>query len=142
MVRFRGFPDNSDSKIFRDSMRDKLVRLVRGSPSSRVTAVIGKPRRYPPVDFAVPITAINRSPDHPIGPPPGGVPFVAIRPHSSPGDITMYPHFLVGIGGDCRHSRSDDTRVAQPGVPDKPGFGLLGWRRSRLCASGFPITAT
>src|SRR5258708_33316777 len=57
-------------------MRDKLVR---GSPSSRVTAVIGKPRRYPPVDFAVPITAINRSPDHPIGPPRGGhsSPFVA-----------------------------------------------------------------
>src|SRR5258708_17005254 len=26
----------------------------------------------PPVDFAVPITAINRSPDRPVGPPPPG----------------------------------------------------------------------
>jgi len=26
-----------------------------------------------------------------------------------------------------------NARGAQPGVPGKPGFGLLGWRRPRLC---------
>src|SRR5258708_3317936 len=52
-------------------------------------AVIARHRRHrrhrktkevpPPVDFAVPITAINRSPDHPIVPPGGrhSSPFVA-----------------------------------------------------------------
>ena len=48
----------------------------------------------------VPITAITRSPDHPIGTPGG--PFITIRPHSSPGDIPMCLHFWVATP-DYRH---------------------------------------
>src|SRR5260370_10922454 len=34
----------------------------------------------------------------------------------------------------ARGFQAHKNLVAQPGVPSKPGFGLLGWRRPRLCA--------
>src|SRR5260221_9712229 len=67
------------------------------------------------------------------GTPPGGAPFIPIRPHSSPGDIPMCPHFLVVIAGDSRHSQSSDTRVATAALGC-----VLPRRRCQGCARSVP----
>src|SRR5258708_13142754 len=113
-------------------MRDKLVR---GSPSPRVTAVIGKPRRYPPGGFCCsdhgdqPIT---RSPDRS---PPGG-PFVPIR---RLGDIPIFWSGSVGTAGIL-----DPTIPVwhSPGSPTSPVLACWGGGALGLCPSRFPILAT
>src|SRR5258708_35846732 len=48
---------------------------------------------------------------------PRGAPFVAIRPHSAPGDIAKCPHFLVEIAGDFLFFNYPITKFPDYSIP-------------------------
>src|SRR6266481_1408014 len=55
-------------------------------------------------DFAFPITAM-------FGVPPGGVPFIPIRPHSSPGDIPKCPHSEARFSDHRQQFQANDPNL-------------------------------